>query len=230
MKLLGISCSPRKGQNTDTILHAALDGAEETGAETEFFSVAGKRIPPCDGCWSCGKQGTCHIKDDMQELYEKLKTADGMIFATPVYFFDVTAQAKAIIDRTCALQPFGEPLRNKVAGIMVCAGSTGIMDAVKSIQAFLNAHRVFVVNWVGMYGPVDDKPQGMEAARNLGRKLSALRLQPRSSQRISLLITLHSGLIRSSRSVSGSASRWIRDWGAGQEITQFIRDCASRTD
>ena len=94
-----------------------------------------------------------------------------MIFATPVHFFDVTAQAKAIIDRTFALQPFGEPLRNKVAGIMVHAGSTGIMDAVKSIQAFLNAHRVFVVNWVGIYGPVDDKPQGMEAAGNLGREV-----------------------------------------------------------
>ena len=171
MKLLGICCSPRKGKNSETMLRTALGAAEEKGAEVEFFGVVGKNIHPCDGCWSCGKRGECHIDDDMQELYVKMKAADGIILATPVYFFDVTAQAKIIMDRTCALQPFGEPLRNKVAGIMACAGSTGIMDTVKSIQAFFAFHRMFVVNWVAIYAPVAEKTNGLTAARKLGQEI-----------------------------------------------------------
>ena len=171
MKVLGISCSPRKGKNTETMLREALRGAGESGAECDFYSVVGKDIRPCDGCWTCKAQGVCHIQDDMQELYGYLKTTDAIIFATPVYFFDVTAQAKAIMDRTCALQPFGEPLRNKAGGIMVCAGSTGSMDTIKCIQSFFGAHRIFTVNWVGIYAPVKEKKKGLEAAFSLGQEI-----------------------------------------------------------
>jgi multimeric flavodoxin WrbA len=114
----------------------------------------------------------------MQELYTKLKSADGIILASPVYFFNVTAQAKTILDRTYALQPLGQPLRNKVAGIIACAGSTGILEAVKSVRTIFDLHGIFVVNWVGIYSPATERPKGLEAARNLGRDMVDVASQP----------------------------------------------------
>ncbi len=171
MKILGISCSPRRGKNTETLLNEALRGAEQDGAQTEFFSVIGKDIRPCDGCWSCSKNGECHIDDDMQPLYQKLKEATGIIIGTPVYFFDVSAQAKTIIDRTLAMQPFGKPLANKVGGMVIAAGSTGTSDALKCLSNFLWLHRIFPVNWVAVYSPVHEKKKGMKAAYDLGREM-----------------------------------------------------------
>ena len=103
MKILGLSCSPRKMGNTEILLGEALNGAKHEGVEVELFSVSGKEIKPCDGCGSCRKTGECHIKDDMQTVYPKLVEADGIIFGTPIYVYGMTTQAKAIIDRPCAL-------------------------------------------------------------------------------------------------------------------------------
>jgi len=107
MKILAISCSPRKDGNTVAMLNEALKAAKTEGAETELYSVSGKNIQPCDGCWGCTKTGKCHIKDDAALLFDKMLAADGIIFGTPVYFYGMTAQAKAIIDRTIALREPG---------------------------------------------------------------------------------------------------------------------------
>ena len=100
MKVLGIVGSPRKGGNTEILVEEALAAAHEAGAQTELVSVAGKNITPCDGCSSCRRAGVCHIKDDMQSIYQQLESADAIIFGSPVYFGSVSAQVKAIIDRT----------------------------------------------------------------------------------------------------------------------------------
>jgi len=100
MKVLGIVGSPRKGGNTEILVEEALAAAREAGAQTELVSVVGKNIAPCDGCSSCRRTGVCHIKDDMQSIYRQLESADAIIFGSPVYFGSVSAQAKAIIDRT----------------------------------------------------------------------------------------------------------------------------------
>ena len=171
MTILGISCSPRKGKNTEILVNEALRGAQEEGAEADLYSVVGKTITPCDGCWSCRKTKKCHIDDDMQELYEKMKAADGIVFGTPVYFFDVSSQAKLVIDRSLAFQPFGEPLGSKVGGVVIAAGSSGTSDTVKTFQMYFTTHRIFLVNWVAVYSPVKDKPKGMEAAFDLGREM-----------------------------------------------------------
>ena len=72
MKILAVSGSPRKQGNTEILLDEALQGAKAEGAGVELYRISGKNIQPCDGCWTCMKEGRCHIKDDMQELYEKL--------------------------------------------------------------------------------------------------------------------------------------------------------------
>ncbi len=171
MKILSVCCSPREGKNTETLLQEVLRGANKEGAQAEFYSVIGKDINPCRACGSCNKTGKCQIDDDMQALYRKMKESDGIVLGSPVYFFDVTAQAKTIIDRTYALKPLGEPLANKVGGIVVSAGSTGTADAIKNLHMFFGIHRVLVVNWVAVFGSVEDKPTGLKAAYNLGREM-----------------------------------------------------------
>ena len=119
MKILGLSFSPRVRGNTEILLEAVLSSARRLKAETELYSVAGKEIHPCDGCASCWDTGKCHIKDDMQVVYRKMQEADGIIFGTPVYFYNMTAQGKTVIDRTFALGRSKKGLANKVGGIVV---------------------------------------------------------------------------------------------------------------
>ena len=103
MKVIGICCSPRKGANTEILVNESLKGSLESGAETELLTIAKKDIKPCDGCGLCIKKGECHIKDDMQNIYQKISEADGIIFGTPVYYYSMCAQAKIIIDRLYAM-------------------------------------------------------------------------------------------------------------------------------
>ena len=178
MKILAVSCSPRKNGNTIAMLEKALDGAREDGAEVELFSVAGKNIQPCDGCWGCTKTGRCHIKDDMQELYEKLVAADGIIFGTPIYFWGMTAQAKAVIDRTISLNQPGRNLSNKVGGVVASCGSLGMVDALKDFSYYMVQRRMLPANQVSAYlmGPDDLMKMGkcLKALNDLGRQMVAL--------------------------------------------------------
>ena len=124
MKVLGIVCSPRKGGNTEILVEEALAAAREAGAETDIALVAGKNIGGCDACRSCAETFTCRIKDDMQPIYQKMEAADAIIFGSPVYFHGVTAQAKAIIDRSFLfLQTRG--LRGKVAAPILALRRVG---------------------------------------------------------------------------------------------------------
>ena len=125
MKVLGIVCSPRKGGNTEILVEEALAAAREAGAETEIFLIADKTISGCDACGSCFETGACKIKDDMQSLYQKMEAADGIIFGSPVYFGNVTAQAKAIIDRTFLFLQKKRCLKGKVAAPVLALRRVG---------------------------------------------------------------------------------------------------------
>jgi len=173
MKILGLSCSPRKQGNTMLLLKEALEGAKQEGAEVELYSVAGKNIKPCDGCRVCDKTGRCHIKDDMESLYDKLLEADGIIFGTPVYFYSMTAQAKAIIDRTIALGQPERSLANKVGGVIAVAGSQGTTDALKDLYFYMVTRQIIPANFVAAY-PVEDlrkMEKCLKASRDLGRQM-----------------------------------------------------------
>ena len=172
MKVLGLSLSPRKDGNTVILLNEALNGARQEGAETELYYIAGKDIQPCDGCWGCRKNGECHIKDDMQEVYTKLLEADGIIFGTPVYFYNMTGQGKTVIDRTIAL---GERLANKVGGVVAVAGSFGLADTVKDLYFYMITRRMLPASFIAAYGggkgDVKDLQKCMKATGDLGREI-----------------------------------------------------------
>jgi multimeric flavodoxin WrbA len=175
MRILGISCSPRKSGNTEILLEESLSGAQQEGAETELFSVSGKDLKPCDGCWACTRTGKCHIDDDMQSLHDKMVAADGIIFGTPVYFYSMTGQAKILIDRFLALSTPDRNLRNKVGGVIVVAGSLGLISTIKDIYFTMIVKRMVPANLVAAYatnkGEVREMKRCMQAAHNLGREM-----------------------------------------------------------
>jgi len=178
MKILAISGSPRIKGNTVTILEEALKGAQDEKAEVELYSVSGKNIQPCDGCRACARTGKCHIKDDMQELYDKIITADGIIFGTPIYFWGMTGQAKTVMDRTIALNQPGRNLTNKVAGVVVVCGSLGLVDALKDYSYFFVQRRMLPANHVAAYVRSPEELKNMEqcmaAAHRLGLQMVSL--------------------------------------------------------
>lgn len=102
-KVLILSGSPRKGGNSDILCDEFLRGAQEAGNEAEKIRVAALKIHPCSACYYCRDHGgQCVHKDDMAELLQKMIDADVIVFASPVYFYSIDAQLKAVIDRTLA--------------------------------------------------------------------------------------------------------------------------------
>lgn len=178
MKILGLSCSPRQAGNTVAMINLALAAAEKDGAEVELYRAAGKNIQPCDGCWGCVKTQKCHIKDDMQELYEKLQEADGIIIGTPIYFWGMTAQAKAVIDRSIALSAPEKSLANKPCGVVASCGSLGLVDALKDITYYIVQRQMLPAYQVSAYLMNPEDLEKMEKCRqalnDMGRQIVAL--------------------------------------------------------
>lgn len=175
MKILGLCCSQREGGNTEFLLNEALQGARQEGAEIELYRVSGKEIKPCDGCHACMTTGECHIQDDMQDIYEKMLEADGIIFGTPSYFYGMAGQAKTIIDRTTALGRPGRNLANKVGSVVAVGGSLGLANILKDIYFYMVTKQILPANFVAGYGlqkgDVTQLENGKKAARELGTQM-----------------------------------------------------------
>lgn len=103
MKVLLLHGSPRRKGNTEVLLTRIAQGVEAAGGVSELVRLPELDIHPCRACGGCDKRGRCVIDDDMQGLYDKIDTADRIVIASPIYFYAVSAQTKAFIDRCQAL-------------------------------------------------------------------------------------------------------------------------------
>ena len=112
-KVIGISGSPRN-KNTNYMLRTVL---EATSHNYELINLKDKNIKPCTACGGCYKTHKCIVKDDMQEIYDKLSKADIIVLGSPTYFDNVTALMKAFIDRCLPLY-LSEKLKDKKAGLV----------------------------------------------------------------------------------------------------------------
>ncbi|MGN1083038.1 MAG: flavodoxin family protein [Candidatus Avispirillum sp.] len=100
--VLIISGSPRKGGNSDILCDEFMKGALESQNEVTKIRAADEKITPCRACYACKGSGVCAVKDAMADILEKIIAADVIVLASPVYFYSVSAQLKALIDRTVA--------------------------------------------------------------------------------------------------------------------------------
>jgi multimeric flavodoxin WrbA len=132
MMIIGFQGSPRKKGNTNYLLSLFMNEAEKLGAQTRIIEVAQKNIVPCIGCGYCEKKGYCVTKnDDMtNEIYPLLREADVVVLAAPIYFYNVPAQLKALIDRTQTLWSrkyklnLTDPARHYRRGFLLAQGAT----------------------------------------------------------------------------------------------------------
>ena len=97
--VLIISTSLRGGSNSELLAKECAKGAEEAGNRVELLSLKGKKIQYCIGCLTCLKTGKCVQKDDAPEIMEKLRRADVLVFATPIYYYEMCGQMKTLLDR-----------------------------------------------------------------------------------------------------------------------------------
>jgi multimeric flavodoxin WrbA len=188
-KVLGISTSPRKNGNSDLLLKKALKGAESMGAKVEYINLNDYKLNPCIECNSCYITGKCVIKDDYQELLEKLLNTERLIFATPVFFMSVCAQAKMLIDRGQCLwakkyilkQEIITPPRDRRAMVIAVGGSKStkqfecIRWTFKSYFDSLDIRYVsgLFVGKVDESGAIEKHPIAFDEAYKLGSSLTA---------------------------------------------------------
>ena len=186
MKVLGIMGSPRRESNTELLLDKALAGAHEAGAGVEKVLVSRHKISPCVEDYDCLKAGNCSIKDDMQSIYDKLVEADHVILASPIFFYGITAQAKALVDRCQALWVrryvlhMGEDDKRIRRGAFIAVGATRgekLFDgAVLTVKYFFDAIGVkyagdLLIRGVDDKGQIEERPAALEDAFRLGRDL-----------------------------------------------------------
>ena len=116
-KVVVISSSPRKG-NSDILCNEFVKGAEEVGAEVKRFWLGDYQINYCKGCLACLNTARCVQQDDAATVIEAMGEADVICLATPVYFYNMSAQLKTLLDRTCA--HVGKLANKKWVLLMAC--------------------------------------------------------------------------------------------------------------
>jgi multimeric flavodoxin WrbA len=186
--VLGIFGSPRRGGNTDILLEEALKGAEKEGAEVERIHLTDFTIIPCKECHGCDQTGQCVIQDDMQKIYPKLLNADIIILASPIFFYGISAWAKALVDRCQALwarkylvkDPSLGKEGKKRKGFFISVGATkgqrvfeGAILTAKYFFDVFNAEYVgeLVFRGVEAKGDILKHPEALQQAFEAGRRL-----------------------------------------------------------
>ena len=102
MKIIILMGSPNKSGSTSILVNEFTKGAEESNHAVEVIDVCHANIRPCIGCVACGYEGPCVQKDDVEGIRQKLLSSDMVVFATPLYYYGMSAQLKTVVDRFCA--------------------------------------------------------------------------------------------------------------------------------
>lgn len=155
IKILGINGSPRTYGNTYKMLLLAMYTAKHLGAEIDIINLYEKRIEPCLGCL-CDNQYACKypcvIEDDMQEINKIVLESDGIIFATPIYWFNTSGPMKNLLDRLTAFENmvyFDEYswLEGKVSGVIASGAESGTAMVVSNLLITLNSYGMLIPPW-----------------------------------------------------------------------------------
>jgi multimeric flavodoxin WrbA len=178
MKIMAIVGSPRPKGNTDLLIDQALEEAASRGAETEKIILSQYRVGPCLGHQNCSSFQRCQQDDDIPEILDRFRYAEGMILGSPVYYYGITAQMKAFIDRNYFLFRHGIPLSARCAGLVVVAGGGGIDQTVRALRRYVKLsteipdERILIVTgYASRPGDVNSKPSLLEEARKMGAQM-----------------------------------------------------------
>jgi multimeric flavodoxin WrbA len=188
-RVCGIVGSPKKSGNTDLLVSQVLEGAKSSGALVEKIHLNDLRIGPCQSCGVDPAPKFCLFDDDMRVIYSALKSSDGIVLGSPVYFDTVSAQTKLMIDRTNCLMPyvtrpdgssgFVRRIEKRKRGVFVAVAGTEqefstILTTVKGFFHWANVELVETIFYShddSELGGVKTKKRKMKEAFSVGRRL-----------------------------------------------------------
>lgn len=176
-KILVISTSLRANSNSDMLAEAFMGGAREAGHEVEKVSLKDKTIGFCKGCLACQKTGSCVIRDDAGEIVEKMLHADVLVFATPIYYYEMSGQMKAMLDRANPLNMADYAYRDVYLLATAADEDEHAIDGAKKglegfIACFERAHFAGGVFAGGVDAPGTVKGHtALKEAREMGRRV-----------------------------------------------------------
>ncbi len=187
VKIIGIIGSPRKKGNTAFLVEKALESAEDAGANVESIHLGEMEIESCNACDICKMTGECPKDDGINHLLSKIQEAHGLIIGSPVYFGNVSAQLKILMDRSRPLRSDFK-LKDKVGGAITVGGSRngGQETAISAIHKFLLIHDAVIVGdgsplahyggtgFAGAAGDIETDDFGIETSKNLGKRIAEL--------------------------------------------------------
>ena len=186
--ILALYGSPRRRGNTSLLLRKAVQGAREAGADVEEIVLRDKKMSPCLELYGCKKTGRCVIRDDFQEIYDKILAARGIMLASPIFFYTVSAHTKILMDRCQSLwvkkywlekTPFGDKHFSR-KGLFLSVGATkgkklfdGPLLTVRYFFDALDAElwRSLLYRGLDLEGDVMNYPEYLEEAYNAGKEL-----------------------------------------------------------
>ena len=185
MKVIAFNGSARKDGNTAVLLNGVLEELNKAGIQTELFQLAGKTIHGCKACHQCFKNQNkrCSVDDDvLNECIEKMVEADGIILGSPVYFADVTAEIKALMDRSGLVAiANGGIYKRKVGAAVVVARRAGTIHAFDSLNHFFFISQMIVpgssywnVGFGREKGEVQKDEEGLRTMKTLGENMAWL--------------------------------------------------------
>jgi multimeric flavodoxin WrbA len=182
MKVVAFNGSPRKDGNTTILINHVFRELEKEGVETELVQLSGKKIHGCIACYKCfeNKDQRCAVKDDIaNECIEKMIKAEGIILGSPVYFTDVTAEMKALIDRAGFVSMAnGGMYKNKVGAAVVAVRRSGAVHTLDTLNHFFLAGQMIIVGrGIGVgrdKGEVEKDEEGMQSVKALGQRMAWL--------------------------------------------------------
>lgn len=176
--VLVISTSPRKGGNSELLADAFIGGAEESGCRVEKICLYDKSIGFCKGCLACQKTGRCVIHDDADIIAQKMRSADVIVFATPIYYYEMCGQMKTMLDRANPLYDsdykFREVYLLATAADTEAAAADGAVKGLSGwVECFPKAKIIGTVFCGGVTGAGDIKGNtALDSAREMGKSIT----------------------------------------------------------
>lgn len=185
MKILAISGSAREGGNTDVLVDMLSSEIESAGIECEIVRLSGEDIHGCRACWACAGKGNCAFEDDaFCAIFDKMKEADGIVLASPVYTGNVSANMQAILERAavvCDTNKEDGLLSRKAGSCLAVARRGGALSTLDVMANFFLVQDMYIAGstyWPIAYGRLPKEAlqdeEGVETARRLGQNLSHL--------------------------------------------------------
>ena len=175
--VLIISSSMRNKSNSEKLAEQFAKGAEEAGNKVEIVKLKGKKLAFCQGCLACSKTGHCVINDDGNEITEKMKQADVLVFATPIYYYELSGQMKTMLDRANPLYFVGYTFRNIYLLTAAADQDAGTPDrAVNGLEGWISCFEkarlagTLFAGGVDAAGEIEGNPV-LEKAYEMGRQV-----------------------------------------------------------